>query len=71
MDEGDEYVGDIEDDELDEKDFSEEDSDTDTSRPDWERLGPCCLCISPKNFSVKLKASLCATPAKATTILSG
>ena len=47
-DEGDEYVDDIEDDELDEKERSEEVSDIETSAPVWERLAPCCLCISPK-----------------------
>ena len=70
-DEGDEYADDIEEDGLDEKERSEEEADTEASVPAWERLGPCCLSISPKYFCVKFKASSCPTPAKATTILSG
>lgn len=36
-----------------------------------DNFGPSPFVMSPKNRSVSLTASLCSTPAKATTILSG
>ncbi len=45
--------------------------DSDTSEPYCDRLGPCAFCMSPKYFPVNFRASSCATPAKAITILSG